>query len=61
MKAIIEIGSNNTKTHIYDKKKLIYDVNTTIEFKKNYKDKVLDSDLQKLCDVYYEVLKKLLV
>lgn len=51
MKAIIEIGSNNTKTHIYDNKKLIYDVNTTIEFKKNYKDKVLDSDLQKLYDV----------
>ena len=34
--AIIEIGSNNTKTHIYENEKNIYDVTTTIEFKKNY-------------------------
>ena len=31
--AIIEIGSNNTKTHIYQDKKLIYEKTTTIEFK----------------------------
>lgn len=54
MKAIIEIGSNNTKTHIYDGDELIYDTIITIEFKKNYKDRVLDSDLEKL----YEVIKK---
>lgn len=32
--AIIEIGSNNTKTHIYENDNLIYENNTTIEFKK---------------------------
>lgn len=48
--AIIEIGSNNTKTHIYEDEKLIYDNNTTIEFKKNYKveNKVSEDDLNKL-------------
>ncbi len=35
--AIIEIGSNNTKTHIYEDNRVIYKNNTTIEFKKNYK------------------------
>ena len=34
--AIIEIGSNNTKTHIYEEGKVVYENNTTIEFKKNY-------------------------
>ena len=32
--AIIEIGSNNTKIHIYENEKMIYEDNTTIEFKK---------------------------
>lgn len=56
--AIIEIGSNNTKTHIYEDDKVIYENNTTIEFKKNYKseNKILSSDLDKL----YEVLNKAL-
>ena len=36
--AIIEIGSNNTKTHIYENNEVIYDNTTTIEFKKNYKN-----------------------
>ncbi|CDE90173.1 unknown [Clostridium sp. CAG:389] len=36
--AIIEIGSNNTKTHIYKDEDLIYENNITIEFKKNYKE-----------------------
>lgn len=31
---IIEIGSNNTKTHIYENNITIYENNTTIEFKK---------------------------
>ena len=45
--AIIEIGSNNTKTHIYQKDELIYENNTTIEFKKNYikKNKIIVSEL----------------
>ena len=48
--AIVEIGSNNTKTHIYKNKKLIMENNTTIEFKKNYKiNKEIDKkDLEKL-------------
>lgn len=32
--AIVEIGSNNTKAHIYDGNNLIYEKNVTIEFKK---------------------------
>ena len=51
---IIEIGSNNTKTHIYENNKVIYENNTTIEFKKNYKTKIATSDLDKL----YEIIEK---
>lgn len=53
MFAIIEIGSNNTKTHIYDKDKVVYENNTTIEFKKNYSNnkKIDEKDLDKLYDV----------
>ena len=56
--AIIEIGSNNTKTHIYQKSELIYDNNTTIEFKKNYikENKINENDLKKL----YKVIEKAL-
>lgn len=48
--AIIEIGSNNTKTHIYENDKAIYDNTTTIEFKKNYakEEKIAKEDLEKL-------------
>ncbi len=35
--AIIEIGSNNTKTHIYENANLVKESNVTIEFKNNYK------------------------
>lgn len=47
---IIEIGSNNTKTHVYEDTSLIYDKTTTIEFKKNYQkeEKVMDTDLELL-------------
>lgn len=57
--AIIEIGSNNTKTHIYQDKQLIYEDNTTIEFKKNYKieNKIISSDLDKLYDAVNKALK----
>ncbi len=48
--AIIEIGSNNTKTHIYENERAIYDNTTTIEFKKNYakEEKIAKEDLDKL-------------
>ena len=58
MFAIIEIGSNNTKTHIYKEENVIYENTTTIEFKKNYKNenKINENDLNKL----YKVIKKVL-
>lgn len=46
---IIEVGSNNTKTYLYEEK--LKDLGTiTIEFKTNYKlnKKIMDSDLEKL-------------
>lgn len=58
MSAIIEIGSNNTKIHIYEAEEVIYENTTTIEFKKNYKNenKVNKEDLDKL----YKVIDKVL-
>lgn len=55
--AIIEIGSNNTKTHVYENNKVIYDTTTTIEFKKNYakEEKILEDDLNKLYKVIEQV------
>ena len=57
--AIIEIGSNNTKTHIYESNKLVYENNTTIEFKKHYKlnNKIDVDDLNALYNVIDETLK----
>lgn len=57
--AIIEIGSNNTKTHIYQDKKLIYEKTTTIEFKKNYaiNKKISNDDLEKLYKVIENTLE----
>ena len=56
--AIIEIGSNNTKTHIYQNNELIMENNTTIEFKKKYKinNKINEKDLEKL----YVIIKLVL-
>ena len=56
--AIIEIGSNNTKTHVYEKEDIVYENNTTIEFKANYKtqNKIVDSDLDKLEGVIEKAL-----
>lgn len=56
--AIIEIGSNNTKTHIYEDDNLIYDNTTTIEFKKNYliENKIQENDLKRL----YKLIEKAL-
>ena len=55
--AIIEIGSNNTKTHVYENDKVLYDTTTTIEFKKNYakEEKILEEDLNKLYKVIEQV------
>lgn len=57
--AIIEIGSNNTKTHIYENNSIIYENNTTIEFKSNYKfeNKILSSDIGKLYKIIEIALK----
>lgn len=57
--AIIEIGSNNTKTHIYENDKLAKEKNVTIEFKKNYKkeNKIATSDLDKLYNVIKNALE----
>ena len=57
--AIIEIGSNNTKTHVYENDKLIYESNKTIEFKKNYarENKIDAADLEKLFTVIEEAKK----
>ena len=58
--AIIEIGSTNTKSHVYDSQNdnALFDKTSTIEFKKNYKEqkKIIDSDLSKL----YELIDKTL-
>ena len=56
--AIIEIGSNNTKLHIYEAGNLILDLNKTIELKKNYIEtgNIIESDINKL----YEVIEKTL-
>ena len=56
--AIIEIGSYNTKTHVYEKNELIYENNATIKFKSNYKEnnRILNEDLELL---YKEIGKAL--
>ena len=59
MMAIIEIGSNNTKTHIYNDEELMYENTVTIEFKKNYKseNRINENDLSKLDEVIKNALK----
>ena len=59
MMAIIEIGSNNTKTHIYNGEELVYENTVTIEFKKNYKNenRINENDLSKLDEVIENALK----
>ncbi len=57
--AVIEIGSNNTKTHIYENDNIVYENNTTIEFKANYKieNKIVQTDLEKLFNVIEKSLE----
>ena len=59
MFAIIEIGSGNTKTHIYKDEDVIYENTTTIQFKKNYKkeNKINEEDLNELYKVIENVLR----
>ena len=54
--AIIEIGSNNTKTRVYEDGNVIYENTTTIKLKANYKEngRIISSDLEKL----YEIIGK---
>jgi len=55
MFGIIEIGSNNTKTHIYEEDNIVFENTTTIEFKKHYigENKIKESDLEKLYKVLF--------
>jgi hypothetical protein len=48
--AIIEIGSNNTKTHVFNNEKVLYENSATIEFKKNYliTKRINNEDIEKL-------------
>ena len=57
--AIIEIGSNNTKIHVYDGKKEIYENTITIRFKENYKleNKIAISDIKKLFKIIESALE----
>lgn len=57
--AIIEIGSNNTKTHIYIDDNVLWEDTNTIEFKKNYKvnNCINKDDLDKLYGVIDEALE----
>lgn len=54
--AIIEIGSTNTKLHVYSENNLIYSDNITIEFKKHYKQeqKLNETDIVAL----YKVIER---
>ena len=57
--AIIEIGSNNTKTHIYKQNKVIFENSSTIEFKRNYIENnlIVSSDFEKLFKVIIKALE----
>ena len=57
--AIIEIGSYNTKTHVYEQGKLIYDNNTTIKLKSNYKEngKISDKDINEVISTIKKALE----
>lgn len=57
--AVIEIGSNNTKSHVYQNGKMLFDSVVTIEFKKNYtkENGLLESDINKLYDLIKDTKK----
>ena len=57
--AIIEIGSYNTKTHVYEDNNVIFDSSDIIRFKQNYKDygKITNEDIDLLCSIIDKTLK----
>lgn len=57
--AIIEIGSYNTKTHVYEDENIIYDKNTTLKLKSNYKEngKVSDNNIEEIINIIKDALK----
>ena len=57
--AIIEIGSYNTKTHVYENENIIYDKNTTLKLKSNYKEngKVSDNDINEIISIIKKALE----
>ena len=57
--AIIEIGSYNTKTHVYENENIIYDKNTTLKLKSNYKEngKISDNDIEEIINIIKDALK----
>ena len=56
---IIEIGSYNTKTHVYENENIIYDKNTTLKLKSNYKEngKISDNDINEIINIIKDALK----
>lgn len=57
--AIIEIGSYNTKTHVYEDENIIYDKNITLKLKSNYKEngKISDNDVEEIINIIKDALK----
>ena len=57
--AIIEIGSYNTKTHVYEDGKVIYDNNTTLKLKSNYKEngKISNNDVEEIISIIKRALE----
>lgn len=57
--AIIEIGSYNTKTHIYEDENIIYDNNTTLKLKSNYNknNKISSEDINAIITIIKKALK----
>ncbi len=56
--AIIEIGSYNTKTHVYEQGNVIYEDNTTIKLKSNYKEnnRINDNDISMIISIIKKAL-----
>lgn len=57
--AIIEIGSYNTKTHVYEDGNLIYENNTTLKLKANYKENgnICDKDINDIISIIKKALE----
>lgn len=57
--AIIEIGSYNTKTHVYENEKIVYDNTTTLKLKSNYKEngKISNEDIEEMISIIKKALE----